>query len=152
MRLGVFVDIHNQVTAIQEQVKGYRVNYYKYLQLAQGIDDGFVVAVAYVTQASDEFIHVLKKLGYVTKFNQLNKNVEMTLDIINLILKLDIVVIGSNSPDLIPLIHYLQMQGIKVGIISPGPLHTEGNYSIDLLTEGTTIEYIQDIRGHHANS
>jgi uncharacterized LabA/DUF88 family protein len=149
MRLGVFVDIHNQVTAIQEQVKAHRVNYHKYLQLAQDIDDQFVVAIAYVTQASDEFIHVLKKLGYIPKFNQLNKNVEMTIDILNLATKLDTIVIGSNSPDLIPLIHHLQMQGIRVGIISPGPLHTEGNYSIDLLTEGTVIEYIQDIRGHN---
>jgi uncharacterized LabA/DUF88 family protein len=146
MRLGVFVDIHNQVTAIQEQVKGHRVNYHKYLQL---FEDEFVIAIAYVTQASDEFIHVLKKLGYIPKFNQLNKNVEMTIDILNLVTKLDTVVIGSNSPDLIPLIRYLQLQGIKVGVVTPGLLHSEGNYSIDLLTEGTTIEYIQDIRGHN---
>jgi len=158
-RVGVYVNVSNQFAALSEKKKGYRVNYEKYLSSVLDSNDTLILAIAYGSQISDEataFIHVLKKLGYITKFassrqenreiRQPNRNVEITIDILDSVNKLDTIVIGSNDPELIPLIHKLRLQGITVIVSTPFLLHTEGSVNIDLITNEDIVEYIQVMR------
>jgi len=159
MRVGVFVNISNQFSAISTKKKGYRVNYANYLRNVIEESDHLVVAIAYGSQLHSEasrFIYVLKKQGYVTKFllsnqqvneiTQPNRNVEITIDILSLKEKVDKIIIGSNDIELVPLIHHLQMTGIKVNIISPVLTHQEGTVNSDILNDETIVEYIQNMR------
>jgi len=160
MRVGVFVNISNQFAAISLKKKGYRVNYANYLKRVLDEQDKLVIAIAYGSQVNNEasrFIYVLKKQGYVTKFVvsmqqnsqdiiQPDRNVEMTIDILGLKDKVDKIIIGSNQVELVPLIHYLQMTGVKVNVISPALSHQEGTINMDILNDEDIVEYIQSMR------
>lgn len=160
MRVGVFVNISNQFTAIALKKKGYRVNYARYLEYVLDEQDKLIIAIAYGSQVSNEasrFIYVLKKQGYVTKFigslqqssqeiKQPNRNVEMTIDILGLKDKVDKIIVGSNDIELVPLIHHLQMLGVKVNIITPVLSHQEGTVNTDIVNDEDIVEYIQTMR------
>ena len=158
LKVGIFVNVTNQFGALSQKKKGFKVNYEKYLKEYTG-NDRLLMAYAYGTQIEHEansFIHALKRMGYLDKFVQStkisaqeiihpNRNVEITVDIMSSCEKLDIIVLGSNDPELTPLIHWLQAKGIKVVVATPVLMHNTGNINIDLLNTDL-IENIQDMR------
>ena len=160
LRVGIFVNVANQFGALIQRKKGHKINYEKYLKYFLNDGENLLMAYAYGSKISDEaesFIHALKRMGYLTKFVTSikigsqdilhpNRNVEMAVDIMGSYKKLDIIIIGSNDIELVPLINYLQCQGIKVIIATPVLLHNEGNVNIDLLTMTDLIENIQSMR------
>lgn len=131
-RVGIFVDVTHQFTAAQERY-GKRINYAKYLELAVN-GESLHCAYAYGAQVSTEaqgFIKRLRALGYEPRYQQapvgveqkadLNAadfSVEMTLDIIRNLERLDCVVLGTSDERFVPLIRFLQERGLKVSIFA----------------------------------
>lgn len=160
LRVGIFVNITNQFGALTQKKKGYKVNYERYLKQFLSPGESLMLAYAYGSQVIDEaesFIHALRRMGYMTRFVtstkvtaqeiiQPNRNVEITVDIMRSCEKLDIVILGSNDLELVPLIVYLQGKGIKVIVATPVLLHAEGNVNIDLLISTDLVENIQMMR------
>lgn len=159
-RLGIFVNVTNQFGTLTNNFrKGHRVNYEGYLaHFSEGFDR--IIAIAYGTQVAEEanaFILALRHMGYTPKFAQAtlvgrqdivhpSRNVEMTLDILQVYERLDVIVVGSNDPELIPLINFLKMRGIKVIVATPIPVHSEGTSNIDICTITDLVVNIQDMR------
>jgi uncharacterized LabA/DUF88 family protein len=160
LRVGVFVNVTNQFGALTHHwKKGYRVEYEKYLaHFTAG--EQLILAVAYGTQVRDEadaFTHALKRMGYIVRFVHAeqfgrqeiihpNRNVEIAVEIMGVHEKLDHVVIGSNDPELIPLIKMLQSRGIKVTIATPVLVHNEGMPNVDITTIPDLVVNIQSLR------
>ena len=159
LRIGIFVNITNQFGALNQKKKGHKVNYERYLTYFLGDGEKVIMANAYGTQVAGEaesFIHALRKMGYLTKFLLSQKvgnqdivhparNVEMTVDVLGSADKLDIVVLGSNDTELIPLIVHLQGRGIKVIVATPYLEHAKANISIELVSTDL-VENIQAMR------
>lgn len=160
LRVGIFVNIANQFGVLNLKKKGHKVNYERYLSYFLSDGEKLMVAYAYGTQVAGEaesFIHALKKMGYLTKFVLSTKltpqeiihparNVELTVDVLSAVDKLDIIVLGSNDTELIPLITHLQGRGIKVIVATPSLEHFKGNVNVDLLSATDLIESIQAMR------
>lgn len=159
LKVGLFLNVTNQFGALSQKKKGHKVNYDRYREAFVFEGEKLMMAYAYGDQVTDEaesFIHALRRMGYLTKFvNSIkdgqeivhpNRNVEITVDIMSSCDRLDIVVVGSNDPELIPLINFLQGRGVKVIIATPVILHNEGNSNIDLLTATDLVENIQAMR------
>jgi uncharacterized LabA/DUF88 family protein len=130
--IGVFVDIARQFHSVSQVNKNARINYERYLQKAIG-DQELHRAVAYGVQIENEaqpFISALRNLGYEAKYRQAryidnkpsirhtNWNIGLTMDVVRNIKFLNIVIIGSNDPELVPLIEWIKEQGVKVMIYS----------------------------------
>jgi uncharacterized LabA/DUF88 family protein len=131
-RVGVFVDVTHQFTAVQERYSK-RINYEKYLERAVS-GESLHCAYAYGAQVSTEaqgFIKRLRAFGYEPKYQQApvgieqkaNLNaadfaVEMTLDVVRHMERLDSVVLGTNDERFVPLIRYLQERGLRVSIFA----------------------------------
>jgi uncharacterized LabA/DUF88 family protein len=131
-RVGIFVDVTHQFTAVQERYSK-RINYEKYLHRAVA-EDSLHCAYAYGAQVSTEaqgFIKRLRAIGYEPRYQQapvgieqkadLNAAdfaVEMTLDVIRNLERLDCVVLGTSDERFVPLVKYLQERGLKVSIFA----------------------------------
>lgn len=131
-RVGVFVDVTHQFTAVQERYSK-RINYEKYLSQAVN-GESLHCAYAYGAQVSTEaqgFIKRLRALGYEPRYQQapmgieqkadLNAAdfaVEMTLDVMRNLERLDCVVLGTSDERFVPLIRYLQERGLKVSVFA----------------------------------
>jgi uncharacterized LabA/DUF88 family protein len=130
--VGVFADVSNQFFSVATTFKGAKVNYTEYLKTAVG-DNELYRAFAYGVQVSSEatpFIASLQRIGYDTRYKlakvvdgkpsipDTNWNVGIVIDMIRHLDRLDVVVIGSNNPDLIPAINFIRDRGVKVIIYS----------------------------------
>lgn len=158
MRVGIYVNVSNQFSALSSKRKGHRVNYAKYLEFASSFGDTNIAVIAYGTQVGTEagnFIQVLKRLGYSTKFSfsakigqniiHPNRNIEITIDIMSILDKLDVIILGSNDRELIPLIQYVRSRGVTVVLATPIVLHDEATKSIDII-DHDIVQYIQSMR------
>jgi uncharacterized LabA/DUF88 family protein len=130
--VGVFVNVNNQFYAVAQQHRGAKVDYAAYLKSAVG--DGVLHrAFAYGVQMKEEaapFIGCLRQMGYEPKYRQARMidgrpsirstdwNMGIAMDVMRHVPKLDVVVLGSNDPDLVPLVLYLKERAIKVVILS----------------------------------
>jgi uncharacterized LabA/DUF88 family protein len=97
-------------------------------------DRPVVRAIAYGIKADmpeeGTFFDALKKAGFEVKLKELQSfyggakkgdwDVGIVMDIIKLTPKLDVVVLASGDGDYIPLLEYLQIQGVKVELVSFG--------------------------------
>jgi hypothetical protein len=156
LKVGLFVDIPNQVEALATHRKGHRVNYKHLLEFLT--QDGNLLWKAkaygiYLTDDGISFIQVLTTLGYQSSFIKAkkpeehpNRVSEIILDIIDAYPKLDIVVIGSNSPEFQPLIHWLQCRSVRVWVVTPNICHESGDVNIDLLKIDGIVEPIHVIQ------
>ena len=142
MKVGVFVDVSNLYHKINKKFVGEKLDYEAYLQR---IDDkiGTVVrSYAYGSQQNKEavgFITCLKVLGFVPRYKRPRiiriRDIEiktcdwgcgLTLDVVNLIDKVDVIVLGSANPDLLPLVEWIKDQGKQVVIFASGiPKHLQ---------------------------
>lgn len=131
-RVGVFIDTQNLYHSARNLYKA-RVNFGAVLKEAVA-GRKLVRAVAYVitTEAGDEknFFEALSKLGIETKTKDLqifaggakkaDWDVGLAVDAIKMSPRLDSVVIISGDGDFIPLVEYLQTQGVQVEVVSFG--------------------------------
>ena len=165
LKVGVFVDVANQVNALSQNAMGHRVDYKAYLAHI-GNDEGKLIWKAnaygkYLTDDGISFINVLSAIGYRPIFIKTktsdetpNRCLEITLDIIDAMAKLDIVVLGSNSKEFIPLIHWLQARSIRVWVVTPAVCHDAGDQNIDLLqVDGviTPIHVLKNEEKYHGS-
>jgi len=131
-RVGVFIDTQNLYHSARNLYKA-RVNFGAVLKDAVA-GRKLVRAVAYVitTEAGDEknFFEALEKLGIETKTKDLqifsggskkaDWDVGLAVDAIKMSPRLDSVVIVSGDGDFIPLVEYLQTNGVQVEVVSFG--------------------------------
>src|ERR1051325_6372738 len=131
-RVGLFVDIQNLYYTARN-VYNARVNFNAILKDAVG-ERPLVRAIAYGIKADmpeeQSFFDALKKAGFEVKLKELQRfyggakkgdwDVRIVMDIIKLLPKLDVVILASGDGDYIPLLEYLQNQGVKVELVSFG--------------------------------
>lgn len=125
-------DITNQYYSILHALGSVKIDYEKYLTSAT---KGYNIyrALAYGAQAKDEasgFITVLSNLGFEPRYRkaitigrrvnirQTDRNMMIAMDVWRIIDKVDVVIIGSNDPDLAPLVQRIKELGIQVVIHS----------------------------------
>lgn len=135
-RLGIFVDVSNLYYCVGKKWEGRKLNYEKYLEVAQG-DSIRIRATAYGAQIADEaanFISALKHFGYETKYQQpkisrgsegekirkADWDVGIAMDVVRIVHRLDVVVLGTADPDMVPLVKYIQEKGTVARIIACG--------------------------------
>ena len=164
LKIGIFVDIQNQVEAMSSSKKGHRLNYKKYLEFIASLDDSLLwkknAYGIYLTDEGISFIQLLTHFGYRPSFIKAkypgevcSRSTEITLDVIDAHQKLDIVVLGSNSPELIPLINWLQMRSVKVWQVTPQICHQQADWNVDLLKdENTVVEHINVLKAEDHGS
>jgi len=148
-RVGVFVDVQNMYHSAKNLYKA-RVNFSELLKLSTSNRE-LVRALAYVVKSdTDEeraFFDALEKAGYELKSKDLqifaggtkkaDWDVGLAIDAISLSKQLDVVVIVSGDGDFIPLVKYLQFNGLIVeaaafGRSASGKLIETVNNFIDL--------------------
>ncbi len=131
-RVGVFVDVQNLYYSARN-IYNSRVNFSEVLKAAVG-DRQLIRAIAYVVKADmpeeHTFFDALEKTGFEVKSKELQTfyggnqkgdwDVGITMDIIKLMHKLDVVVLCSGDGDFIPLLEYLQMSGQFVEVCAFG--------------------------------
>lgn len=128
-RVGVFVDVNNLYSALGSTAK---VDYFKYLERA-GTDYLLVRATAYGAQKKNEagdFIACLRHFGYHTNYlpatvfngipsiGQTYLNMTIAMDAMRMLDRVDVMIFGSNNPDMIPLYKYLKERGIEIIIFA----------------------------------
>ncbi|MEQ1500176.1 MAG: NYN domain-containing protein [Parcubacteria group bacterium] len=131
-RVGIFIDTQN-LYHCAKNIYGSKVNF------GQVVKDGLAGrsltrAVAYVitTESGDEknFFEALEKMGIETKTKNLqifaggskkaDWDVGLAVDAIKLAPKLDAIILVTGDGDFVPLVEYLQNQGIQVEVMSFG--------------------------------
>ncbi len=131
-RVGVFIDTQNLYHSAKHLYKA-RVNFANILEEAVG-GRLLVRAIAYVikTESNDEknFFEALTKMGIETKVKDLqifadgakkaDWDVGIAIDAVKLAPRLDTVVLVTGDGDFVPLIQYLEQNGIQVEVISFG--------------------------------
>lgn len=126
------MDVTNQYYSALHYHRGARIDYAKYLaESTKGLN--LYRAFAFGAQMNEEassFLTVLRSLGFETRYRKAaifgdrpdirrtDRNMPLAMEIWRVIEKLDIVVIGSNDPDLVPLVQRIKELGIQVIVYS----------------------------------
>lgn len=136
-RIGVFVDVSNLFYCVRKKFEGRKVDYRKYLDYIQDLGET-VKVIAYGAQMNTEangFIHCLQKIGYQTKFKGVKTfrqdhdqdirrkadwDVGITMDIVSMVDRFDMIIIGSADGDLEPVVDWAIRKGIDVVILACG--------------------------------
>lgn len=131
-RVGVFVDVQNLYYSARN-IYNARVNFNEILKTAVG-DRHLIRAIAYVIKADmpeeHTFFEALDKAGFEVKIKDLQTfygghqkgdwDVGITIDIIKMMQKLDVIVVCCGDGDFIPLFEYLQISGQLVEVCAFG--------------------------------
>lgn len=131
-RIGVFVDVQNLYYSARN-IYNSRVNFNEILHSAVG-DRNLIRAIAYVIKADmpeeHTFFDALDKAGFEVKSKDLQTfyggnqkgdwDVGITMDIIKMMNKLDVVVLCGGDGDFLPLVEYCQMSGVLVEVCAFG--------------------------------
>lgn len=137
IRIGIYVDTSNLYHKIQRRFgAGSKLDYEQYLGKCQGDDRFISETIAYGMQINNEasgFISCLKMAGFRVKFKpprimtigdreikQCDWNVTIALDIVRVIDRLDVVVLGSSNTALVPLVRWIKERGVRVVILAAG--------------------------------
>lgn len=129
-RVGIFVDVQNMYHSAKNLYNA-RVNFKEVLKAAVA-NRKLVSAIAYVitSPAKDEalFFEALDKSGFKVKTKDLqifpggakkaDWDVGLAMDAIKISQRLDVVVLVSGDGDYVPLVEYLQNDGVQVEVIA----------------------------------
>jgi uncharacterized LabA/DUF88 family protein len=132
MKTAVFVDLISLFYNINYVYPQQKLDYKIYLDKLRERHNIYR-AIAYGASVANEaqnFIRCLRGDGYETKYvparkfnskaviKYTDRTMDIAMDIIRMIDRIDIVVIGSCNPNLIPLFVYLKEKGIRVIIVA----------------------------------
>lgn len=134
-RIGLFVDISNIFYCVGKKFTGRKVNYEAYLALVRAQGE-ILRSLAYGAQREKEaqgFITCLKHLGFETRYKapkiftigdkqirRIDWGVGITLDVVRMLDKVDMVVLGSADPEFVPLVEFVQERGVPCVIVACG--------------------------------
>lgn len=127
-KAAIFVDVVNQFYSNNS----VRLDYERYLEEAgQGAD--VFRAFAYGAQLNEEaepFLTMMRHLGYETRYRRAvivgdrrdifrtDRNMMIAMDVWRLCRRVDVIILGSNDPELIPLVERVRELGVQVGVLS----------------------------------
>lgn len=134
-RVGVFVDVSNLYYCIGKKFDHRKLDYRKYLEFVRDFGD-LVKVIAYGSQMSNEaagFIHCLNKIGFKTKFKAVKSynneqelrrkadwDVGITMDVVRMVDRFDMIVLGTADGDLEPLVDWAIRRGVDVVVLACG--------------------------------
>lgn len=129
-KVAVFVDVGNIYYCVGKKFEARKLDYRKYMEFSKSFGEVYQ-AYAYGSQVKDEaknFILCLKQLGFMVKFREhdreekrrVNWGCGITVDIVNVVDRVDTVVLGSSDPDLLPVVEYIKSKGVGVIMIAAG--------------------------------
>lgn len=159
-KVAVFVDVQNLQEVFEKQgaevrydrIKSYLLNKYKMKNVE------FVKFVAFVPSKKDDdkrtkLIDAISLMGYriVTKPAKVrpdgsikaNMDIEITIEAISMVGRIDELVLVSGDSDYEPLIDYLSKCGIKVVILGPG----RGPTAVEIIRAADEFENLTEIEG-----
>lgn len=127
MKVGVYIDVSNVYHKLNRKFNGSKLNYGKLMFSISNSFGNVIRTFAYGVQREKEatgFITCLRAYGIEPRFKrpkiirvgdreikQCNWGVGITVDVVRLVDKLDIIVLVSSDPDLIPLVKWIRDQG-----------------------------------------
>lgn len=154
----VFIDIASEFRVISRISKYTRVDYeklYKFITDNNSIHKAFAYGVQ-LENESDKFIRALSYIGFIPRYRkaktlsllcqgckkQINEKsirstsclVDMSLDIVRNSPHVNKIIIGSNDLDILPILEWIQEQGILIEIISRNVPNAIKNYA-DKITD-----------------
>ena len=134
-RIGVFVDVSNLYYCIGKKFDNRKLDYGAYLAYVKELGD-VQIATAYGAQMRSEasgFIHCLKQLGFDPKYKvpkdyhnkesfrrKADWDVGIAMDIVRLIERVDMIVLGTADGDLRPLVDWVKERGVEVIALACG--------------------------------
>jgi uncharacterized LabA/DUF88 family protein len=134
-RIGVFVDVSNIYYCVGKKYEYRKLDYQKYLDFVKDFGE-LTKIIAYGSQLSSEaegFIHCLQKFGFQTKFKAVKSfnseqelrrkadwDVGITMDIVNMIDRFDMIILGTADGDLTPVVSWAIQKGVDVVILACG--------------------------------
>lgn len=134
-RIGVFVDVSNIYYCISKKYEHRKLDYKKYLEFLRDFGD-LTKVIAYGSQMNNEaagFIHCLQKIGFQTKFKAVKTynqeidfkrkadwDVGIAMDIVTMINRFDMIILGSADGDLEPLVDWVTRRGVDVIVLACG--------------------------------
>jgi len=129
-RVGVFIDVANLYYTLMKKFDGRKLDYEKYLEFLKSLGD-IQHQIAYGSDMGDgskAFISYLQRLEFQTKYKppkviqniqrRTNCHVDMTIDILEMLNRLDLVIIGSSNSSLEPLAAHIKRKGVIVVIFA----------------------------------
>lgn len=156
--IGVFVDVSDFYYRIQRRFDGAKLDFGAYIDEVGEWGKVFR-AFAYGMQREQEaggFIKCLQLQGYEAKYKrpkiirigdreirQCDWGIGITVDIVNLIDKLDTIVLGVSNPDYIPLVKWIRDQGKEVIIFAscvPRSLKDAANQCFEITKDMLVVE------------
>ena len=134
-RIGVFVDVSNIYYCVKKKYEFRKLDYRKYLEYVSAFGEVSKV-IAYGSQMSNEaagFIHCLEKIGFQTKFKAVKTfnqepdlrrkadwDVGITMDVVSMIDRFDMIILGTADGDLEPLVDWVIRRGVDVVVLACG--------------------------------
>jgi uncharacterized LabA/DUF88 family protein len=134
-RIGVFVDVSNIYYCVGKKYEYRKLDYRKYLDFIRDFGE-LTKVIAYGSQLSNEaagFIHCLEKTGFQTKFKTVKSfssddtlkrkadwDVGIAMDIVSMIDRFDMIVLGSADGDLEPVVDWAIRRGVDVVVLACG--------------------------------
>jgi uncharacterized protein (TIGR00288 family) len=133
-RIGVFADVSNLYHCISRKYPSRKLDYRKYIKFVKDLGD-VSIAIAYGSQMAGQatgFILCLKQMGFQTKFKspkvyggvaQTRKadwDVGIAMDIVTMIDRIDMVILGSADGDMLPVLEWAMSRGVEVVVIATG--------------------------------
>ena len=129
-RIAVFVDVQNIYYGAKDSFNGGKIDFKKLLTNVLK-ERKLVTANAYLIDSNVDnksFMSCLKQLGYELKIKNLkvrsdgsakgNSDIELTIDMLNIIDKIDTIALISGDGDFVPLVEFLKSKNIRVEVYS----------------------------------
>ncbi len=130
------IDVANLYYCVGKRFHGRKLDYNKLMEKVATFGQLYR-CIAYGVQMGEEangFIGCLKKLGYDTRYKKIKMteanekqvirkadwDVGITLDIVQMIDRIDTVVLGSADEDLVDLVRFVKSKGVRCIILASG--------------------------------
>ena len=134
-RIGVFMDVSNLYYCIGKKFPNRKLDYQKYWDFVIGLGN-IQQAIAFGAQIGNEasnFIYCLKQIGYQTNYKtpksynnkdsvkkKADCDVDITVSMINMLDRFDMIILGTADGDLVPAVEYCQQRGVDVVVFACG--------------------------------
>lgn len=134
-RIGIFADISNLYYCVGQRFDARKLDYQRYYDYVAPLGE-IQLAIAYGAQLNNKaegFITALKKIGYRPRYKtpktymnegemrrKADWDVGIAIDIVNMIDKLDMIVLGSGDGDMCPVVEWAMAKGCDVVVLACG--------------------------------